>query len=127
MAKIQPALCIANGVASDRHLVVSEGSGGADVFLGIALLERGRGSEEVLQHKMLVGRLVNGKQGTVPLGFLFGFPTLLDAIDEALKRRRRRPHGGCRQPRRGVVVPGRPERVHRQGNGREDKSQIATA
>ena len=27
MAKIQPALCIANGVASDLHLVVSEGSG----------------------------------------------------------------------------------------------------
>jgi len=72
MSKIQPALCGGNGVASDLHLVVSEGSGCIDVFLGAALLERVRCSEEALQYKMLVGRLVNAGWGLGTLRERFG-------------------------------------------------------
>ena len=59
MSKIQPALCCGNGIRSDLYLVASEQSRVVDVFLGVALLERVRCSEEVLQDKMLGGRLVN--------------------------------------------------------------------
>ena len=72
MAKIQPILCGGNGVASDLHLVVSEGSGCIDVFLGVALLERVRCSEDAPQYKMLVGRLVNAGWSLKTLRERFG-------------------------------------------------------
>jgi hypothetical protein len=59
MSKIQPTLCGGNSVATNLRLVVSEGPGCIDVFLGAALLERVRCSAEVLQYKMLVGAWLN--------------------------------------------------------------------
>lgn len=67
MAKIQPAPCIANGGASDRHLVVSEGSGCVGVCFGAGLLERVHCSEEVLQCRSL---------GKVRLGWFFWAPRM---------------------------------------------------
>lgn len=59
MANVQPVLPARQDVSNDLHIVRSEQSQSITVMLGVAVLERIRCSEEELQYKMMIGRLVN--------------------------------------------------------------------
>jgi|GEM_PF-2338363 len=66
-ATLQPVLSCGEGAASDVSVFLSSGGTTYDVYVGVSLFERVGADPEIIQHKMLVGRLFNAG---VPVGEL---------------------------------------------------------
>ena len=69
---LQPVLSCREGVSSDVSVFLNHADTTYDVYIGVALMERVGVDPEIIQHKMLVGRLFNAGVSLRELADTFG-------------------------------------------------------
>ena len=69
---LQPVLSCREGISSDISVFLNHADTTYDVYIGVALMERVGVDPEIIQHKMLVGRLFNAGVSLRELADTFG-------------------------------------------------------